>query len=117
MEPIKIMPCTRVLGRPSGTLEEDCSSLEISDFHDAIWGNVMRSAWTPSREEREAIANGAPVILQIVGTVHPVVALFTGQWIGDPVKGSRLSRLEQELPKAALEWEDARHKPPGDQEP
>jgi len=80
MTPTKIEPCTRELGRPAGTLEEDCSSLQISDVHDPIWGNVMRSAWVPSPEEREAIANGAPIILQIVGKCHPVVALNTGEW-------------------------------------
>lgn len=80
MQPIKIDPCTRIMGRPAGTLEEDCSELQISDAHDPIWGNVMRSAWSPSPEEREAIAAGAPIILQIVGKVHPVVALYTGGW-------------------------------------
>lgn len=80
MTPIPIRPCTRVMQRPSGTLEEDCSALEISDEHDPIWGNVMRSAWVPTPEEREAIAAGAPIILQIVGTRHPVVALYTGEW-------------------------------------
>lgn len=80
MMPTKIEPCTRELGRPDGTLEEDCGSLQISDVHDPIWGNVMRSAWVPSPEEREAIAKGAPIILQIVGKCHPVVALYTGEW-------------------------------------
>lgn len=79
MTPTKIEPCTRELGRPAGTLEEDCSSLQISDVHDPIWGNVMRSAWVPSPEEREAIAKGAPIILQIVGHSHPVVLLMAGQ--------------------------------------
>ena len=82
MMPTKIESCTRVMGRPVGTLEEDCMELQISDEHDPIWGNVMRSAWVPSPEEREAIANGAPIILQIVGKSHPVVALYTGAWAG-----------------------------------
>ena len=79
MMPMMITPCTRNLGRPDGTLEEDCSSLPISDDHDPIWGNVMRSAWMPTDDEREAIANGAPIILQIVGKSHPVVCLYTGE--------------------------------------
>lgn len=79
MMPTKIEPCTRELAPPPGVLEEDCAPiLQISDEHDPIWGNVMRSAWVPSPEEREAIANGAPIILQIVGKCHPVVALYTG---------------------------------------
>ncbi len=83
MTPTRIEPCTRIMGRPSGTLEEDCGSLAISDAHDPIWGNVMRSAWVPTDEERKAIANGAPVILQIVGDRHPVVSVFTGDWQRD----------------------------------
>ena len=80
MMPIKIDPCTRVMGRPDEMPEEDCLSLQICDEHDPIWGNVMRSAWLPTDEEREAIARGAPVILQIVGKSHPVVAIFAGAW-------------------------------------
>lgn len=80
MMPIKIEPCTRELARPAGTLEEDCLTLQISDAHDPIWGNVMRSAWMPTPVEREAIASGAPIILQIVGKAHPVVAVYTGGW-------------------------------------
>lgn len=80
MTPTKIVPCTRELGRPAGTLEEDCSTLQISDVKDPIWGNLQLSAWVPSDEEREAIANGAPVILSVVGRSHPVVSLFVGDW-------------------------------------
>jgi hypothetical protein len=68
------------MGRPEGMPEEDCLSLMISDSHSPIWGNVMRSAWVPSDEERQAIAAGAPIILEIVGKSHPVVALYTGGW-------------------------------------
>ena len=84
MSPIQIVPETRNLGRPQGTLEEDCSTLSISDHHDPIWGNVMRSAWMPTDEERQLIAGGAPVILQIVGSAHPVVAVFTGALVAAP---------------------------------
>lgn len=81
MTPIPVKPCTRELGRPKGTLEEDCSSLLISDVHDPIWGNTMVSAWMPDDEERAAIAAiaaGAPVMLIITGYSHPVVAVSVG---------------------------------------
>ena len=77
MTPISIKPCTRRMGSPTG-MEDECGTLEISDSHDPIWGNVMQSAWMPSDEERAAIAAGAPIMLQIVGQSHPVVAVFTG---------------------------------------
>lgn len=78
MNPIPINPCTRRMGSPTG-MEDECGTLEISDHHDPIWGNQMRSAWMPTDEEREAIAAGAPVILSIVGKSHPVVAVYTGE--------------------------------------
>lgn len=75
-----IHPCTRKMVSPVG-MEDECGTLQISDQHDPIWGNMMRSAWMPTDEEREAIANGAPVILSIVGTMHPVVAVIVGELI------------------------------------
>jgi len=68
------------MGSPSG-MEDECGTLEISEVHDPIWGNQMRSAWMPTDEERAAIASGAPVILSIVGTSHPVVAVFVGEMV------------------------------------
>lgn len=77
MTPFPIEPCTRRMISPSG-MEDECNTLEINETHDPIWGNLMRSAWMPDDEERAAIASGAPVILSIVGTSHPVVAISTG---------------------------------------
>ena len=84
MKPIPINPCTRDLGRPVGTLEEDCGRLQISDYHDPIWGNTMQSAWMPTDEEREAIAAGAPIMLNIVGKAHPVVSMQVGKMDNEP---------------------------------
>lgn len=77
MNPFPIVPCTRRMVSPKG-MEDECGALQINDEHDPIWGNMMRSAWMPTDEEREAIASGAPVILSIVGKVHPVVAVYVG---------------------------------------
>lgn len=78
MLPGHIVGCTRIMTKPVGTTDEQCISLEIQDVPDELWGNLMVSAWVPSDAEREAIANGAPVLLSIVGTTHPVVSLSTG---------------------------------------
>lgn len=78
MNPMPIKPCTRRMTSPTG-MEDECGTLEICDVHDAIWGNMMQSAWMPTDEEREAIALGAPVILSIVGKGHPVVAVYVGE--------------------------------------
>jgi hypothetical protein len=78
MNPIPIRPCTRRMTSPTG-MEDECGTLEISDVKDPIWGNMMQSAWMPNDEERSAIASGAPIILSIVGTGHPVVSVFVGE--------------------------------------
>ena len=77
MTPIPIKPCTRAMRSPTG-MEDECGTLEISDIHDPIWGNTMVSAWMPDDEERAAIAAGAPIMLNVVGTAHPVVLLHVG---------------------------------------
>jgi hypothetical protein len=79
MIPTKIEGCTRVMGSPT-MMEDECADLEIKDEQCPIWGNRMLSAWHPTPEERIAIANGAPVILSIVGERHPVVAVYAGGW-------------------------------------
>ena len=78
MNPIPIRPCSRTMTSPTG-MEDECGTLEICDTHDPIWGNMMQSAWMPSDDERARIASGAPVMLSIVGTGHPVVAVFVGE--------------------------------------
>jgi hypothetical protein len=80
MTPFPITPCTRKMTSPQG-MEDECGTLQINDQHDPIWGNMMRSAWMPNDEERAAIASGAPVILSIVGTGHPVVAVYVGEMV------------------------------------
>lgn len=77
MKSIPITPCTRRMISPTG-MEDECGTLEIYDSHDPIWGNQMQSAWMPDDEERAAIAAGAPVILFIIGDMHPVVGLTVG---------------------------------------
>ena len=40
---------------------------------------AMESAWFPTPEELAAINAGAPVILRIMGTIHPPVLIYTGE--------------------------------------
>ena len=70
---------TRILGKPQDWNEAEqgeCKALNIRDI--VVDGTrFMESIWTPTDEERAAIANGAPVVLWVSGTAHPVVSLFT----------------------------------------
>jgi hypothetical protein len=38
---------------------------------------VLATRWTPTEQEREAIANGADVYLHVVGDSHPIVMMAT----------------------------------------
>jgi hypothetical protein len=73
MRPVSLESPTRRLGAPSSwDHAEDgiCHTLEILD-HDG-W---MISAWEPTPQERERLAAGARIFLQVQGTRHPVVAM------------------------------------------
>lgn len=80
MKPGKIANMTRALGAPIGWDHEKqgvCGTLPIRDDQDRA-GHSMTSAWYPSPEEIEAMKNGAPVLLNVLGTIHPPVALSVG---------------------------------------
>lgn len=64
---------TRRMAAPEGwdhAVHGICHTLEIYDADG--W---MISAWQPSEAERERLLNGAPVLLFIQGTNHPVVSV------------------------------------------
>jgi hypothetical protein len=67
----RIAGCTRVLGQSQGYL-----GLPIVDTKLDDGTPVMISAWEPTPKEIEAIKNGAPVLLQILGTAHPPVNIW-----------------------------------------
>lgn len=83
MKPGKIYGETRALGAPVDWDEAKygpCGSLSIKDERDKSGLPSMTSCWMPSDEERERIANGGAVYLNVVGAVHPPVML----WVGPP---------------------------------
>lgn len=68
----RIQACTRVLGKDQGYVP-----LPVRDIiEDGV--KMMESAWFPTLEELHALLDGAPVILGVVGTVHPPVRLEVG---------------------------------------
>jgi hypothetical protein len=74
----RVEGCTRVLGAPKGWTPEtsgDCHGLPIRD---EMNGDVpcMISAWEPTPAELAALNLGAKVMLRLVGTGHPPVALY-----------------------------------------
>lgn len=74
MRPGAIRGATRVLGKPNGMSDEQCSPLHI---HDTVIDGFpyMVSAWIPTPAEVELIKRGQPIFLYINGTTHPPVML------------------------------------------
>lgn len=75
MDIIVIDGCTRIIGESQGYL-----GLPLRDIvqNDSVTGPdtpAMQSAWRPTPAELAAMAAGAPVILTVVGNVHPPVML------------------------------------------
>lgn len=96
----RIEGATRVLGKPQDW-EGDCLSLPIKDHLLEDGSQVMESAWAPSPQELEALAQGANVKLWIWGTGHPPVAItvdgapsFRGRAKWERTCGALISEVE-----------------------
>jgi len=80
MRPGRIEGTTRVFGKPADWDDEKgvCGGLPVRDEMTEV-GPSMTSAWFPTVEEIAAIAAGAPVYLEVLGTVHPPVMVTVGE--------------------------------------
>jgi hypothetical protein len=82
----RINGATRVLGAPTDWDEARdgwCGGLAIKDQPGGTGLNHMISAWEPTPDEQARIAAGAPVLLWIVGSVHPPVMVTVGRAPGE----------------------------------
>jgi hypothetical protein len=80
MNPGKIDGATRALGAPAGWDKDqqmgvECEVLQVRDimFGDRI--GYMQSAWYPTHQEKQAIAQGKPITLTVWGGSHPPVSV------------------------------------------
>lgn len=80
MIPARIEGCTRALGAPKGWTPETTGACRGLPIRDEVNGDMlcMISAWEPLPDELAAIAAGAKIMLRVVGTSHPPVALYVG---------------------------------------
>lgn len=91
MIPAVIPGATRALGAPSNWDPHGeagpCGTLPIRD---GLIGSlpIMESAWRLDEAEIDALAAGGSVVLQIVGSSHPVVALYV---VTDPAPEADLN--------------------------
>lgn len=73
MKPLPIEGHTRRMTAPANwdsSVQGNCGELEIIDAD-----GIMFSAWKPTEAELKRLNEGAPVVLGIMGTTHPVVSL------------------------------------------
>jgi len=78
--PIRIAGATRWLGAPPGwepDRDGPCAHLAIRD-QDTTAGRAMASAWEPTPEELARLVAGAPIILTVIGQIHPPVEVKVG---------------------------------------
>jgi hypothetical protein len=73
MTPTKLVGANRIFGAPQDWNEETCGPCDALAVVDT--GKILQSAWMPAPEELAALNAGQPVLLTIIGRVHPVVSL------------------------------------------
>lgn len=75
----RIEGATRVLGKSQGYLGLPLRDVLINDTVNGPETPAMETAWFPTPDEIAAINAGAPVILRVLGSVHPPVMIETGK--------------------------------------
>lgn len=75
----RIEGATRVLGKSQGYLRLPLKDVLINSSVDGPETPAMETAWLPTPDEIERINAGAPVILCVLGVVHPPVMVTVGQ--------------------------------------
>jgi len=74
----RITGTTRVIGKSQGYLGLPLRDITIDCKVNGPDFPAMETAWLPTQEEIAAISSGAPIILRILGTVHPPVLVYVG---------------------------------------
>jgi hypothetical protein len=79
MEIGRIQGCTRVVGKAQGYYGLPLRDIVINDTVNGPVTPAMETAWFPTPAELEALLSGAPIILRVLGGMHPPVMLYTGE--------------------------------------
>lgn len=88
MQAIEFEGQTGNLCKPSSMTEEQCGSLPYRRGQYEGY-NTFESVWRPTDEERKAVAEGADIMLTVVGDGHPPVSIQ----VWDPVPPEGLQTL------------------------
>lgn len=77
MRPIKFEGANIDLAKPKDMTDEQCFTLPAEKNVDANGFDYFLTAWLPNKEDLEALQQGRPLFLKVLGQGHPPVALFT----------------------------------------
>lgn len=69
---------TRIIGKSQGYLGLPLRDIRIPCTVNGPATPAMETAWLPTPAELHAIAQGAPIILRVIGEAHPPVMIETG---------------------------------------
>mgnify|MGYP000967480235 CR=1 FL=1 len=72
MRPIHFEEANTVFDKPTGVSDEEC--LPISAY---VGDNHINTVWMPSKEDLQALNEGRPIVVCVMGGVLPPLALFT----------------------------------------
>ncbi|NEH72327.1 hypothetical protein [Rhizobium leguminosarum] len=70
---------TRIIGKSQGYIGLPLRDVVTNDTVNGPDTPAMETAWIPDPDEIAAIVAGAPIILRILGTVHPPVMIYVGE--------------------------------------
>lgn len=77
MLPIDFEGSNIELVKPHGMTDEECMSVPAFHGFDNGGNHFFLTAWRPSKEDMEAINAGRPIMLKVLATQTPPVALYT----------------------------------------
>lgn len=84
MKIMRIAGCTRVIGETQGYIGLPLRDIVVNDSVSGPDTPAMQTAWAPSADEIEAIGDGLPIILTVLGQGHPPVMISVGDEEGVP---------------------------------
>lgn len=79
MELGRIENATRVIGKGQGYIGLPLRDVRIECTVNGPDTPAMETAWFPTPAELDALKAGAPIILRILGTMHPPVFMYVGE--------------------------------------
>ncbi len=75
----RILNATRILGKAQGYMGLPIRDEFVNDKVNGKNTPSMVTAWHPTPKELEALNNGAPIHVRILGTVHPPIMVEVGE--------------------------------------